>query len=71
MMFMMQPNSRFTGEAQLIAKIEEEQGDGKLSLKPTPKDAVRLKLDNHGIQVSLSHYKNTEPFECNMVMFKC
>lgn len=52
-MFMMQPSNRKTLESQLVSKIEEEQLDGKLKLKPTTADAVRLRLDRHGFQVSV------------------
>ena len=39
-------------ESQLVVKLEEEQLDGKLKLKPFSTDAVRLRLDRHGFQVS-------------------
>ena len=51
-MFMMQPGNRRSLEAQLVSKIEEEQLDGKLKLKPSAADAVRLRLDRHGFQVA-------------------
>ena len=51
-MFMMQPGNRRSLEAQLVSKIEEEQLDGKLKLKPSAADAVRLRLDRHGFQVT-------------------
>lgn len=51
-MFMMQPSNRKTLESQLVSKIEEEQLDGKLKLKPTTADNVRLRLDRHGFQIS-------------------
>lgn len=52
--FMMLPGNSKTMESQLVAKIEEEQLDGKLRMKPFPSDAVRLRLDRHGFQVSVN-----------------
>ncbi|XP_067946629.1 uncharacterized protein [Watersipora subatra] len=52
--FMMQTTSsdRKSPESQLIAKIEEEQLDGKLRLKPLASDAVTLRLDRHGFKIT-------------------
>lgn len=50
----MKPNAgKKSMEAQLIAKIEEEQLDGKLKMSSSPRDAVRLKVDHHGFQVDM------------------
>lgn len=54
-MFMMQPTNKTNLESQLVAKIEEEQLDGKLKLKPVAEDTIRLRLDRHGIQVRERH----------------
>lgn len=51
-MFMMHPGNRKSVESQIVAKIEEEQLDGKLKLRPSAADAVTLRLDRHGFQVN-------------------
>lgn len=49
--FMMQQTPNKSSQAQLVEKIEQAQLDSRLLLKPTPADAVRLRLDRHGFQV--------------------
>jgi len=49
---MMVAGNRKSLETQFISKIEEEQLDGKVKLKPLPIDEVLIKLDHHGFQIS-------------------